>query len=62
MGLSRQEYWSGFPFPSPGDRPKPDMEPLSSMLPALEGSFFTTSATWEASDISFTLHWGYIDD
>ena len=29
MGFSRQEYWSGFPFPSPGDLPNPRMEPGS---------------------------------
>ena len=27
MGFSRQEYWSGFPFPSPGDLPDPGVEP-----------------------------------
>ena len=29
MGLPRQEYWSGLPFPSPGDLPDPGMEPMS---------------------------------
>ena len=29
MELSRQEYWSGFPFPSPGDLPYPGIEPKS---------------------------------
>ena len=42
IGFSRQEYWSGLPFPSPGDLP----EALTS--PALAGGFFTTRATWEA--------------
>ena len=27
MGFSRQKYWSGWPFPSPGNRPKPGIEP-----------------------------------
>ena len=27
MGISRQEYWSGLPFPSPGDLPDPGIEP-----------------------------------
>ena len=35
----RQEYWSGLPFPSPGDLPSPGTE---SMSPALAGGFFTT--------------------
>ena len=29
MGFSRQEYWSGFPFPSPGDLPDSGIEPRS---------------------------------
>ena len=29
MGFSRQEYWSGLPFPSPGDLPKPGSDPGS---------------------------------
>ena len=32
MGFSRQEYWSGLPFPSPGVLPNPGTEPLSSTL------------------------------
>ena len=34
MGFSRQEYWSGLPFPSPGDLPNPGVEPGSSALQA----------------------------
>ena len=34
MGFSRQEYWSGSPFPSPGDLPNPEIEPKSSALQA----------------------------
>ena len=44
MGFSRQEYWSGLPFPSPGDLPDPGIEPGSLTFPALAGRFFTTSA------------------
>ena len=33
MKFSRQEYWSGLPFPSPGDLPKPGIEPR---FPALQ--------------------------
>ena len=29
MGVSRQEYWSGLPFPLPGDLPDPGIEPRS---------------------------------
>ena len=34
MGFSRQEYWSGLPFPSPGDLPNPGIEPGSPALQA----------------------------
>ena len=39
MGFSRQEYWSGLPFPSPGDLPDPGIEPRS---PALEADALTS--------------------
>ena len=38
VGFSRQEYWSGLPFPSPGDLPNPGIEPRS---PALYTDAFT---------------------
>ena len=34
MGFSRQEYWSGLPFPSPGDLPNPGIKPRSPALQA----------------------------
>ena len=46
MGFSRQEYWSGLPFPPPRGFPNPGMEPLSLMFPAFV--FLMTSTTWEA--------------
>ena len=42
MAFSRQEYWSGFPFPSPGDLLDPGIEPASLASPALPGRFFST--------------------
>ena len=39
MGLLRQESWSGFQFPSPGDLPHPGTKPVS---PELAGRFFIT--------------------
>ena len=48
MGFSRQEYWSGLLFPSPGDLPDLGIEPVSLMSPAFASGFFTTSATLEA--------------
>ena len=53
-GFSRQEYWSGLPFPPPGDLPDAGIEPVSLMSPALAGSFFTTNATWEAPYVPYS--------
>jgi len=39
MGFSRQEYWSGLPFPSPGDLPNTGIKPGS---PALEADALTS--------------------
>ena len=44
MEFSRQEHWSGLPFPPPGDLPDPGIE---TPFPALAGGFFTTDATWK---------------
>ena len=39
---SVQEYWSGLPFPTPGDHPYPETEHASPVFPVLAGGFFTT--------------------
>ena len=39
-GFRRQEYWSGLPFPPPGDLPNPETEPTSLVAPALAGSLY----------------------
>ena len=49
MGFSRQEYWSGLPFPSPGDLPQPGIEPMSLASP---GRFFTTEPPGKPSSQS----------
>ena len=61
MGFSRQEYWSGFPFPSPGDLPDPGIKPRSPALWAdalpseppgkLTGSFYMLHVA-----LQFSLH------
>ena len=48
MGYSRQEYWSGWSFPTPEDLLNQGIKPVSLASPALAGRFFTTSTTWEA--------------
>ena len=40
--FSRQEYWRGLPFPTPGDLPDPGPEPTSVVSPVLTGRLFTT--------------------
>ena len=58
MALSRQEYWSGLPFPSPGDLPNPGIEPRS---PELQADTLTSeppgksNAFWLPLFISFCL-------
>ena len=56
MGFSRQQYWSGFLFPSLGDLLDPEMELTSLLSPALAGGFCITSATGEALFSTFGPH------
>ena len=51
MGFSKQEHWSGLPFPSPGDLPDPGIEPRS---PALEADALTSD--YILSEISTMTH------
>ena len=53
MGFSRQEYWSGLPFPSPGDLPDPGIEPRS---PALEADALTCFSKSSLNIWKFTVH------
>ena len=50
MGFSRQEYWSGWIFPPPGDLPDPGMEPTFLESPAFADGLFTTRAIWEVQE------------
>ena len=47
MGFSKQEYWSGLPFPPPGDSPNPGIKPPSPVSPAGRQVLYHC-ATWEA--------------
>ena len=49
MGFSRQEYWSGLPFPSPGDLPNPGIKPGS---PALEADTLTSEPARKLQECS----------
>ena len=46
MGFSRQEYWSGLPFPSPGNLPNPGIEPGSPALQELFTKWATKGNRW----------------
>ena len=52
MGFSRQEYWSGFPFPSPGDLPNPGIEPRS---PVLQSHSLLTELQGKPTPIIYVL-------
>ena len=60
MGFSRQEYWSGLSYPSPGDLPDSWIEPMSVTSPAVAAGFVTTSTTWEALSESRVLLKNYL--
>ena len=48
MGFSRKEYWSGLPFPSPGDLPDPGNKPRS---PALKADALTSAPPGKPNSI-----------
>ena len=45
MEFSRPEYWSGYPFPSPGDLPNPGIKPVS---PALQADSLPAEPQWKS--------------
>ena len=52
LEFSKQEYWNGLPFPSPGDLPDSGINFASLASSALAGKFFTSWATREALDMA----------
>ena len=50
--FSRQEYWSGLPFPPLGDLSNSGIEPISLGSPALAGRFIMTGAIWESLNVA----------
>ena len=55
MGFSRQEYWSGLPFPSPRDLPDPGIKPGS---PALEADALTSEPIITDKYLVISSQWG----
>ena len=60
MEISRQEFWSGLPFPSPEDLPHSGIELVSLPSPALAGRFFTTAPTEKPHIYNYTYNKKYI--
>ena len=60
MGFSRHEFWSGLPFPTPGDLPKPAMKPSSPVLPALAGGFLIAEAPGKPNYFLFLKKFIYL--
>ena len=52
----RQDYWSGFPFPTPRDLPDPDIKPASLMPSVLVGRFFTTAPSGKPVYVCTYVH------
>ena len=55
MGFFRQEYWSGLPFPSPGDLPKPGIEPATPALQVDSLPAKPSEKPWPCDYIMFIL-------
>ena len=55
MEFSRQEYWSGLPFPTPGDLPDPGIEHLPPVSAMLAGGFFTTEPPGKPHELNVIL-------
>ena len=53
VGFSRQEYWSGLPFPSLGDLPDPEIEPGS---PLLQADTLPTELRGKPTEMSLCIH------
>ena len=56
VGLSQQEYWSGLPFPPPGDLPNPVIKAQSPVAPASAGEF----STFEPPGKSYIIYYLHI--
>ena len=59
MGLCRQEFWSGLPFPPPGDLPEPGAVPISPASPALAGRLFTIEPPGKPYNTEGDIKYGY---
>ena len=58
MGFSRQEYWNGLPFPSPGDLPNPGIEPRS---PAFQADTLTSEPPGKPNPLQWSCLEGPMD-
>ena len=56
MEFSRQGYWSGLPFPTPGDLPDPGIESMSLVSPALIDKFLITEPQSAKGRVALLMH------
>ena len=56
LGFSRQEYWSGLPYPSPGDLPNPGIKPISWASPELQAGYLPTEPPEKPPVASYILY------
>ena len=56
MEFSRQEYWTGLPFPTPGDLPYPGIEPVSLAYAVFDRQILYYCNTWEGQYMCMHLH------
>ena len=57
MGFLRQEYWSGLPFPPPGDLPNPGIKPISLAAPTFAGGFFPIVPPGKSLEMNSGYFW-----
>ena len=57
MEFPRQEYWSGLPFPPPGDLPNPGIKPISLAAPTFAGGFFPIVPPGKSLEMNSGYFW-----
>ena len=55
LRFSRQEYWSGLPFPLPGDLPDPGIEPMSPVSPASQADSLVSEPPEKSKPLGFDI-------
>ena len=56
MGFSKQKYWTGLPFPSPGDLPDPEIEPASPVFLSLQAGSLPAEPRGKPDDYKYSYY------